>query len=62
VGTEQLDVTNVTAADIAFVSDSANDMTNFNTIITANFDTVQFHIANVTTFTTWCIAITLWTI
>src|SRR5690606_26714230 len=36
VRSEQLDVTNVTAADIAFVSDRANDMTNFNTIITAH--------------------------
>src|SRR5690606_5811449 len=52
VRSEQLDVTNVTAADIAFVSDRANDMTNFNTIITAHFNAVQLHIANVTTLAT----------
>jgi hypothetical protein len=51
VRTEQLDVTDVTAADIAFVSDRANDMTNFNAVITAHFNAVQFHIANVTTLT-----------
>jgi len=58
VGTEQLDVTDVTAADVAFVSDSANDVTNFNTIIAAYFDAVQLHFANITTFATWTIAIT----
>jgi hypothetical protein len=52
VGTEQLDVTDVTAADVAFVSDSANDVTNFNTIITAHFNAIQFHFASVTTLTT----------
>ncbi|CDA04009.1 uncharacterized protein BN745_00533 [Klebsiella variicola CAG:634] len=51
VRTEQLDVTDVTAADIAFVSDRANDMTNFNAVITAYFNAVQFHLANITTLT-----------
>ncbi|CCJ86707.1 hypothetical protein BN133_3084 [Cronobacter dublinensis 582] len=49
---KQLDVTNVTAADVAFVGDSADDVTNFDTIITAHFDAIQFHIAGVTTLTT----------
>ncbi|CCJ91075.1 hypothetical protein BN132_3003 [Cronobacter turicensis 564] len=49
---EQLDVTNVTAADIAFVGDSAHDVTHFNAIITAHFDAIQFHIACFTTLTT----------
>jgi hypothetical protein len=31
VRSEQLDVTDVAAADIAFISDRANDMTHFNT-------------------------------
>lgn len=37
---EQLNVANVTAADVAFVSDSAHDMTNFNAVITAHFNAV----------------------
>ncbi|CCK04991.1 hypothetical protein BN129_3793 [Cronobacter sakazakii 701] len=49
---EQLDVTNVTAADIAFVGDSAHDVTHFDAIITTHFDAVQFHIASVTTLAT----------
>src|SRR5476649_2360065 len=53
VRTEQLDVTDVTAADVAFVSNRANDVTNFNTIIATHFDAIQFHLASVTTFTTW---------
>ena len=52
VRSKQLDVTDVTAADVAFVSNRTNDMTNFNTIIAAHFNAVQLHIANITTFTT----------
>ncbi len=52
VGAEQLDVADVAAADIAFISDSANDVTNFNAVITANFNAVQLHFANVATFAT----------
>jgi hypothetical protein len=52
VRTKQLNVTDVTAADIAFISNRADDMTNFNTVITTHFNAVQFHFANVTTFTT----------
>src|SRR5699024_10848834 len=52
VRSKQLDVTDVTAADVAFVSNRANDMTNFNTIIAAHFNAVQLHVTNITTFTT----------
>jgi hypothetical protein len=33
-----LDVTDVAAADIAFISDRANDMTHFNTVIATHFN------------------------
>lgn len=58
MGGKQLDVTDVTAADVAFVSDSANDVTDFYAIVTAHFDAVQLHFANVTTFATRTVAVT----
>ncbi|MND70764.1 hypothetical protein D3C80_622780 [compost metagenome] len=59
VTSKQLDVTDVTAADVTFVSDRANDMTNFNAVITAHFNAVQLHFANVTALATWAICATI---
>ena len=51
VRSEQLDVTDVTAADIAFIGDRANDMTHFNAVIATHFNAIQLHVTHVTTLT-----------